>query len=86
MQGARGHHPRPHVATLFRSHGVPERGSRDVSGGRTRNVLAAPEACDVAPVVHGSSVGLHGDLPDPPADETEPSRPVDSYQVTKCVG
>jgi nucleoside-diphosphate-sugar epimerase len=37
-------------------------------------------------VVHCSTVGVHGDIEHPPADEDAPLRPGDVYQVTKVAG
>ena len=37
-------------------------------------------------VVHCSTVGVHGDIEHPPADEDAPLRPGDIYQVTKLEG
>ena len=37
-------------------------------------------------VVHCSTVGVHGDIEHPPANETAPLRPGDIYQVTKVEG
>jgi len=37
-------------------------------------------------VVHCSTVGVHGDVEHPPADESAPLRPGDIYQQTKLEG
>ena len=37
-------------------------------------------------VVHCSTVGVHGDIEHPPADEDAPLRPGDVYQETKVEG
>lgn len=75
-----------HVAALFRQHGVPDSTFWDINVEGTRNVLAAAAKAGVRRVVHCSTVGVHSHIPSPPADESEPYRPADIYQHTKCEG
>jgi nucleoside-diphosphate-sugar epimerase len=46
----------------------------------------AAAAAGAARVVHCSTVGVHGDIERPPANEDAPLRPGDTYQVTKLEG
>lgn len=73
-----------HIATLFRDGGADESEHRRVHVDSTR-LLA--EACrdqpDFLRFVHVSTVGVHGHIEHPPADEEAPFRPGDEYQRTK---
>lgn len=75
-----------HVAALFRQQGVPDQTFWDVNVKGTTNVLSAAKAARVRRLVHCSTVGVHSHIPKPPANESEPYRPDDIYQVTKCEG
>lgn len=73
-----------HVAALFREAKHPDSEYWSVNVEGTRNVLDAAVSRGVRKVVHCSTIGVHSHIPDPPADESEPYRPGDIYQVTKC--
>jgi dihydroflavonol-4-reductase len=49
-------------------------------------LIDAAAAEGVARVVHCSTVGVHGDVEHPPADEDAPLRPGDAYQRSKVEG
>jgi dihydroflavonol-4-reductase len=49
-------------------------------------VIEAAAAAGVRRVVHCSTVGVHGDVEHPPANEDAPLKPGDIYQVTKLEG
>jgi dihydroflavonol-4-reductase len=49
-------------------------------------VIEAAKASGARRVVHCSTVGVHGDVEHPPADEDAPLRPGDIYQETKVEG
>ncbi|MGH9330267.1 MAG: NAD-dependent epimerase/dehydratase family protein, partial [Vicinamibacterales bacterium] len=49
-------------------------------------LIEASAAAGVTRVVHCSTVGVHGDVERPPADEDAPLRPGDVYQETKVEG
>ena len=51
-----------------------------------RTVIEAAAKNGVRRVVHCSTVGVHGDVERPPADEDAPLRPGDLYQQTKLEG
>lgn len=73
-----------HMATLYRDGGAPESEHRRVHLDSTR-LLA--EAATGQPAfqrfVHVSTIGVHGHIEHPPADETAPFAPGDAYQRTK---
>lgn len=75
-----------HLAALFREAKYPDSEYWSVNVEGTRNVLDAAISQGVQKVVHCSTIGVHSHIPDPPADETEPYRPADTYQITKCEG
>ena len=50
------------------------------------DLVEAAAAAGVRRVVHCSTVGVHGDIQHPPADEDAPLRPGDVYQATKLEG
>ena len=75
-----------HVAALFRQQGYPDSAFWDTNVEGTRNVLTAAIHEGVRRIVHCSTVGVHSHIPSPPADESEPYRPGDIYQETKCEG
>lgn len=75
-----------HLAAIFRQAGVPDRRYREVHVDGTRRLLQASDREGVRRVVHCSTIGVHGHVVDPPADETTPHRPGDIYQETKSEG
>jgi len=52
----------------------------------TRHLIEAAAAAGVRRFVHCSTVGVHGDVADGPADEDAPMAPGDIYQRTKLEG
>jgi nucleoside-diphosphate-sugar epimerase len=73
-----------HVAAVYRTAGHPDAYYRDVNVGGTERLLEAAKRAGVRRFVHTSTVGVHGDVTDPPADETAPLAPGDIYQQTKA--
>jgi dihydroflavonol-4-reductase len=73
-----------HVAAVYRTAGHPDSYYRDVNVGGTERLLEASARAGVARFVHTSTVGVHGDVKNPPADETAPFAPADIYQQTKA--
>lgn len=74
-----------HIAAAFRESGIPDEMYRNVHVTSTR--LLAAEALrqpDFRRFVHVSTVGVHGHIENPPADENTPFRPGDIYQETKA--
>ncbi len=75
-----------HIAAIYRQAGLPDSKYRAVNAGAVRSVIEAAAAAGARRVVHCSTVGVHGDIEHPPADEDAPLRPGDVYQVTKVEG
>ena len=74
------------IAALYRQAGLPKEAYRDVNARGVGGLIEAAGACGVRRVVHCSTVGVHGDVERPPADEDAPLRPGDVYQWTKLEG
>jgi nucleoside-diphosphate-sugar epimerase len=73
-----------HVAAVYRTAGHPDAYYRDVNVGGTERLLQAAAREGVRRFVHTSTVGVHGDVRDPPAGEDAPIAPSDVYQATKA--
>lgn len=73
-----------HVAAVYRTAGHPDEYYREVNVGGTERLLEAAARAGVRRFVHTSTVGVHGDVKNPPADETAPIAPGDVYQRTKA--
>ncbi|MCP4117315.1 MAG: NAD-dependent epimerase/dehydratase family protein [Desulfobacteraceae bacterium] len=75
-----------HIAAAYRT----EHSDRDefnlVNVGATRNLLEAAAKAQVKRFVHCSTVGVQGEIEDPPADENYRFRPGDHYQESKLAG
>lgn len=74
------------IAALYREAGVPDAAYRSVNTGAAGAIVEAAARAGVKRVVHCSTVGVHGDVEHPPANEDAPLRPGDVYQVTKVEG
>jgi nucleoside-diphosphate-sugar epimerase len=73
-----------HVAAVYRTAGHPDSYYRDVNVGGTERLLEAAARAGVRRFVHTSTVGVHGDVRNPPADESASFEPGDVYQETKA--
>jgi dihydroflavonol-4-reductase len=73
-----------HVAAVYRTAGHPDAYYREVNVEGTARLLETAAAAGVRRFVHTSTVGVHGDIEHPPADETAPFAPGDVYQATKA--
>jgi dihydroflavonol-4-reductase len=73
-----------HVAAVYRTAGHPDAYYRDVNVGGTERLLEEAARAGVRRFVHTSTVGVHGDVRRPPADEDAPFAPGDVYQATKA--
>jgi nucleoside-diphosphate-sugar epimerase len=73
-----------HLAAAYREASHREEGYWEVNVGATRNLLEAACAAGIERFVHCSTVGVHGHVAHPPADESAPYSPGDPYQRTKC--
>jgi len=75
-----------HVAAMYRQAGLPDETYRAVNATAVREIIEAAARAGVTRVVHCSTVGVHGDIAHPPANEDAPLDPGDIYQVTKLEG
>jgi nucleoside-diphosphate-sugar epimerase len=74
------------IAALYRQAGLPRETYARVNADAVGALVDASAAAGVRRVVHCSTVGVHGDVEHPPADEDAPLRPGDVYQETKVEG
>jgi dihydroflavonol-4-reductase len=74
------------IAALYREAGLPASTYRAVNAESVVSLIETAAAAGVQRVVHCSTVGVHGDIEHPPADEDAPLRPGDIYQQTKVEG
>jgi nucleoside-diphosphate-sugar epimerase len=73
-----------HIAAMYRSEGSREdflRANRD----STQALLAASRSAGCERFIYCSSIGVHGDVADTPADENAPFDPRDPYQESKLL-
>ncbi|MBN1155423.1 NAD-dependent epimerase/dehydratase family protein [candidate division KSB1 bacterium] len=75
-----------HIAAIFREQNVPNQYFFDVNVGGTKNLLEASLAANVRRFVHCSTVGVQGEIKNPPAKESDPYDPGDVYQRSKVEG
>ena len=74
------------IAALYRQAGLPDQVYHAVNADAVGVVIDAASAAGVRRVVHCSTVGVHGDVEHPPANEDAPLRPGDIYQAAKVEG
>jgi nucleoside-diphosphate-sugar epimerase len=75
-----------HIAALFRQENVSRKEMWEVNVQGTKNILEAAIRSEVQKFVHCSTVGVHGDIKKPPANEDSPYGPGDRYQESKTEG
>jgi nucleoside-diphosphate-sugar epimerase len=75
-----------HIAASYRRGNVSRKEMWDINVQGTRNVLDAAVKAGVRRLVHCSTVGVHGDIKNPPASEETPYDPGDYYQESKAEG
>ena len=75
-----------HIAAIYREQNVPNHYFFDVNVGGTRNLLESALEAGVKRFVHCSTVGVQGEIKDPPAKENAPYNPGDVYQRSKVEG
>jgi nucleoside-diphosphate-sugar epimerase len=75
-----------HIAAVYREAGIPAATYRAVNATAAGTIVDASASAAVRRVVHCSTVGVHGDVEHPPANEDAPLKPGDIYQVTKLEG
>jgi len=75
-----------HIAALYRQASASKKDLWDVNVQGTKNILEASENAGVKRLIHCSTVGVHGEIKNPPADESYPYAPGDAYQESKTEG
>ncbi len=74
------------VGAAFRIEGVAESYFWDVNVKGTKKLLEAAKKAGIKKFIHCSTVGVQGDIKNPPAKETHPNNPGDYYQESKLEG
>ena len=74
------------IAALYRQAGLSTATYRAVNATAVGELVEQAARAGVRRVVHCSTVGVHGDIEHPPANEEAPFRPGDVYQQTKVEG
>ena len=74
------------IAALYRPTNVPERLYWEVNVQGVQNMVEEAAKAGVKRFIQCSTVGVHGAIQNPPADEEAPIRPDDYYQETKYEG
>ncbi len=75
-----------HIAAAYRSEHADHGEFRAVNVDATRNLLNAAQEAVVERFVHCSTVGVQGEIEDPPASEDYRFKPGDHYQQSKLDG
>lgn len=75
-----------HLASAHLDVSLSEERYHTVNVNGTINLLKAAHAAGVRRFVHCSSVGVMGDIKNPPADESYPCNPTNIYEKTKLSG
>jgi dihydroflavonol-4-reductase len=75
-----------HLAAISRQAGLSAEAYRAVNAIAVGELIGQSARAGVRRVVHCSTVGVHGDIEHPPANEDAPIRPGDVYQRTKVEG
>jgi nucleoside-diphosphate-sugar epimerase len=75
-----------HIAAVYREENIPRKTFWDVNVEGTRNLLETALEHKIKRFVHCSTVGVQGEIKDPPATEEAPYRPGDYYQQSKLEG
>ena len=74
------------IAAIYRQAGLPDQTYRAVNAIAVRDLIKAAAHAGARRVVQCSTVGVHGEVEHPPANEEAPLRPGDIYQHSKVEG
>lgn len=72
-----------HIAAAYRQEGIAPREFSDTNVLGTKHMVDASISSGVKRFIHCSTVGVHGDIKNPPASEDAPFSTGDLYQETK---
>ena len=71
------------IAAIFRTWGLQDNVYYQTHVDGVRNLLEGVTPGRIKRFIHCSTIGVHGDIKNPPANENSPFRPGDIYQKTK---
>jgi nucleoside-diphosphate-sugar epimerase len=74
-----------HLVSNFRKGGSDKKEAYDINVTGTENVLKAASKFNVKQLIHCSTIGVHGNVREIPANEETPFNPGDLYQETKLI-
>jgi dihydroflavonol-4-reductase len=74
------------VAAIYRHAAIPKTAYQAVNADAVGELIRAAADASATRVVHCSTVGVHGDIARPPANEDAPLAPGDIYQRSKLAG
>ena len=74
-----------HLISNFRKGGSDKNEAYAINVEGTENILQASIKFGVKQFIHCSTIGVHGDIKEIPADENSPFNPGDLYQETKLI-
>jgi len=75
-----------HIAAVYREQNISEQRFFEVNVDGTRNLLEVSKSEGVQRFIHCSTVGVQGEIDNPPATEEHPYNPGDYYQESKMKG
>jgi len=75
-----------HIAASYREGKASYQSLFDANVTGTQNIIDACRKHNVKRLIHCSTVGVHGHIDHPPANEDAPFKPGDEYQTTKLEG
>lgn len=75
-----------HLAAAFRRVNLPKRVYWQTNVDAMRSMLQTAQDAGVRKIVYCSTQGVHGNVENPPGDESSPIKPEDYYQYTKYEG
>jgi len=75
-----------HLAAAFRKVNLPKQAYWDTNVTAMRSLLDCAAQAGVRKIVYCSTQGVHGNVDNPPGDESTPIEPEDYYQYTKYEG
>lgn len=75
-----------HLASILGPTNIPLSDYLKVNAQGTKNILKVCENASIKVFVHCSSVGVLGDIANPPANEAYPLNPSDEYEFSKAEG
>jgi nucleoside-diphosphate-sugar epimerase len=75
-----------HIAATFREENISRKEMWDINVHGTQNILDVAVKAGVRRFIHCSTIGVHGDIEHPPANEAAPYCPGDAYQESKTAG